>query len=78
MNTKYIFMLVVAGCFISCFFPRVREAGAVLEVMPEGDNQILNDEGYGNNDEEYYNSEDDVANVDEPIENQENITANAK
>ena len=32
------------------------------EVSVNHENQILNDEGYGNEDVEYYNSEDDVAN----------------
>ena len=31
-----------------------------VAVMAE--NQVLNDEGYGNSDEEYYNSEDDRVN----------------
>lgn len=42
------------------------------ETITTNENQVLNDEGYGNEDAEYYNSEDDVVNDEESSLPQEN------
>jgi hypothetical protein len=54
-------ILLLSGLLLAMGLGSAMSARAQISTISYR-NQIINDEGYGNNDEEYYNSEDDVTN----------------
>jgi hypothetical protein len=55
----------------------VKNSRADENAVTQTDNQVINDEGYGNADAEYYNSEDDVVNDEGMSNSQENSAINS-
>jgi hypothetical protein len=65
MRKIRVVLILSAGVLTAiCFWAVVRPKADEGALMPN-DNQVLNDEGYGNADAEYYNSEDDRVNDEE-------------
>lgn len=65
MRKIRVVLILLAGVLTGvCFWAVVTSRADDSAVMPN-DNQVLNDEGYGNADAEYYNSEDDRVNDEE-------------
>ena len=62
---RVVLILLVGVLAAVCFWAVVTSRADDSAVIPN-DNQVLNDEGYGNADAEYYNSEDDRVNDEGP------------
>jgi hypothetical protein len=65
MRKISVVIILLAGVLTAVGFWAVVRPEADDNAVTPNDNQVLNDEGYGNADAEYYNSEDDRVNDEE-------------
>ena len=70
MRKISVVIILLAGFLTAICFWAVAKSKADDNAVTPNDNQVLNDEGYGNADAEYYNSEDDRVNVEEVSPNE--------
>ena len=68
MKKKSVVIVLLAG-FLTLISFRATMGARAEDNVATLENQVINDEGYGNDDAEYYNSEDDRVNDEEVSEN---------